>query len=225
MSVSSNPLSPTSTVLTSKGDLILHTGTAQVRVPVGTDGQYLVANSSNSTGVNWSTTQTALDAGYSTISTQTLTANTSAVFFTNIPQTYKNLVVSVIGQNTDTTNGYEIRITFVSTTTDPSATYYYKHWYSEGGGASVVHAATQTRIEGRMYMPANTIEEWGFASILIPDYTSNVDHILQGYAMSRRGFSEFCGLSSANQTFTDVRFTLSAGSFKSGSEFILYGIK
>lgn len=38
---------------TTKGDLIGHDGTASVRVPVGTDGQVLVADSSTTSGVDW----------------------------------------------------------------------------------------------------------------------------------------------------------------------------
>lgn len=44
-----NNLSP----LTTKGDLILHNGTNNVRVGVGTDGQILSADSTQATGVKW----------------------------------------------------------------------------------------------------------------------------------------------------------------------------
>lgn len=48
---------PTSTY-TTKGDILVATGSSSVtRLPVGTDGQYLVADSGSSTGVSW-TTQT-----------------------------------------------------------------------------------------------------------------------------------------------------------------------
>lgn len=44
-----NNLSP----LTTKGDLLTHNSTDNVRLPVGTDGQVLVANSTASTGLSW----------------------------------------------------------------------------------------------------------------------------------------------------------------------------
>ena len=44
-----NALSPS----TSKGDIISHTGSDNVRVPVGTDGQILIADSTQTSGVKW----------------------------------------------------------------------------------------------------------------------------------------------------------------------------
>ena len=44
-----NNLSPTTT----KGDVIAHNGTNNVRLPVGTNGYLLVADSAQSTGLNW----------------------------------------------------------------------------------------------------------------------------------------------------------------------------
>lgn len=46
-----NNLSP----LTTKGDLLTHDGTTNTRLPVGVDGQLLVADSSQPTGLSWQT--------------------------------------------------------------------------------------------------------------------------------------------------------------------------
>lgn len=46
-----NNLSP----LTTKGDLLTHDGTDNVRLPVGSNGQALVADSSTATGLSWTT--------------------------------------------------------------------------------------------------------------------------------------------------------------------------
>jgi hypothetical protein len=46
--------------LTTKGDLIGHNGTDSIRVPVGTDGQVLAADSTQASGVKWA----APAAGY-----------------------------------------------------------------------------------------------------------------------------------------------------------------
>lgn len=42
-------------VLTTKGDIFVHNGTAIVRVPKGADGQVLVADSNETSGLKWST--------------------------------------------------------------------------------------------------------------------------------------------------------------------------
>lgn len=46
--------------LTTKGDLIVHNGTVEVRLPVGTDDQILVANSATTEGVEWQTLNTTI---------------------------------------------------------------------------------------------------------------------------------------------------------------------
>ncbi|MFV1174463.1 hypothetical protein QMK93_29155, partial [Klebsiella pneumoniae] len=40
---------------TTKGDMIVYTGTDNVRLPVGTDGQILIADSTTTEGVKWFT--------------------------------------------------------------------------------------------------------------------------------------------------------------------------
>jgi hypothetical protein len=42
-----------SSPLTTKGDIIVHNGTTHVRLPVGTDGQVLTADSAQSSGIKW----------------------------------------------------------------------------------------------------------------------------------------------------------------------------
>lgn len=47
------PGSSMQTTLTTLGDLLVHNGTAAVRLPVGTNGQWLTANSADPEGVEW----------------------------------------------------------------------------------------------------------------------------------------------------------------------------
>lgn len=49
-----NSLSP----LTTKGDVVVHNGTNNVRLPVGSDGQALYADSTQSSGLRWGTSST-----------------------------------------------------------------------------------------------------------------------------------------------------------------------
>lgn len=50
---------------TSKGDLIVHNGADNVRLPVGTDGQVLTADSAAAEGVAWKTSTGGGDIGES----------------------------------------------------------------------------------------------------------------------------------------------------------------
>ncbi|WP_413943352.1 tail fiber domain-containing protein [Bdellovibrio sp. HCB-162] len=54
-----NGLSPSTT----KGDLIVHDGTNDIRLPVGTNGQVLSANSAQASGLQWITPTASGDAG------------------------------------------------------------------------------------------------------------------------------------------------------------------
>lgn len=86
--------------ITTKGDLIVGTGAGTlVRQGVGTDGQFLKANSAQADGVEWAT----VSAGWSLISTATLSGSTG-VSFTSIPTTYSALriICSDLYVNTST---------------------------------------------------------------------------------------------------------------------------
>ncbi len=90
---------PKSTV-TTKGDILVATGSGTiVRQGVGTDGQYLKANSAQADGVEWAT----VSAGWTLISTATLSGSTG-ISFTSIPTTYSQLriICSDIYVNTAT---------------------------------------------------------------------------------------------------------------------------
>lgn len=63
---------------TTKGDLLLHTGSVHARLGVGTNGQALVADSAESTGVKWAAVGDVTTAGSQTLTNKTidLTDNT-----------------------------------------------------------------------------------------------------------------------------------------------------
>lgn len=69
-----NALSP----LTTKGDIVGHNGTNNVRLAVGTDGQVLVANSGAATGLAWSTTN-LLNSNTIAVTSFTMSGNQSYI--------------------------------------------------------------------------------------------------------------------------------------------------
>ena len=88
------------TEITAKGDLIAGTGSATFdNLPVGTNGQTLVADSTASTGLKW---DTPASGGLTVIATGTLSG--TSVVISSIPATYKHLMVSVYGATWDTAN-------------------------------------------------------------------------------------------------------------------------
>lgn len=62
-------------ILTTKGDLLVHNVTVATRLPVGTNGLVVVANSANANGLNWAQVDTAGIANDSITSAQILGGN------------------------------------------------------------------------------------------------------------------------------------------------------
>jgi hypothetical protein len=96
------------TIVDAKGDIIAATAADTVsRLAVGTNGQYLAANSSTATGLEW---QTVSAGGMTLISEQVASANT-AIDFTSISQNYKQLLLIWSGiQHSGTGGGFGIRL-------------------------------------------------------------------------------------------------------------------
>ena len=77
-------------ILDAKGDLISATAAdTPARLAVGTDGQYLQADSSTATGLKWAT----VSAGGMTLISTATPSGATTVSFTSIPTTYKQLYV------------------------------------------------------------------------------------------------------------------------------------
>jgi hypothetical protein len=89
------------TIVDAKGDLITATAAdTPARLAVGTNGYYLSADSTASTGLAWASVSAG---GMTLISTTTLTG--ASVTLSSIPQTYKNLYV-VIRQHLPAADSY-----------------------------------------------------------------------------------------------------------------------
>ena len=64
---------------TTKGDLLLHTGSAHARLGVGTDGQALVADSAEASGVKWAGVGDVTLSGTETLTNKTISLGSNTV--------------------------------------------------------------------------------------------------------------------------------------------------
>jgi hypothetical protein len=88
------------TIVDAKGDLIAATASDTVsRLAVGTNGQVLLADSAEATGLKWGT---PASGGMTLISTTTLANATTTL--SSIPQTYNHLVMIITGMTANTSN-------------------------------------------------------------------------------------------------------------------------
>lgn len=85
-------LSPSS-LLTQKGSIVSHNGTSSAELSVGADNTKLVADSTATIGLAWSTASTQATPSFSAIASAVITANTATVLFSSIPGTYSHLML------------------------------------------------------------------------------------------------------------------------------------
>lgn len=82
----------TASPLTTKGDLYTRSSSADARLGVGTDGQILTADSTQSTGLKWAA---AASGGGLTLINSGGTTLSGSTTVSSIPTTYKNLLVLI----------------------------------------------------------------------------------------------------------------------------------
>jgi len=144
------------TIVDAKGDLITATAAdTPARLAVGTNGQYLSADSTASTGLAWASVSAG---GMTLISTTTLTGST--VTLSSIPQTYNELVIYVESfRPTLNVNQMALRIA-----SDANARYGTR-------GANGTTAINETNIGIADYV-SQTVFLPNLFTIRIPDYTN-----------------------------------------------------
>lgn len=118
------------TIVDAKGDLIAGTAADTVsRLAVGTDGQLLTADSTQTTGIKWSD---APNGGMTLLSTTTLTGTTVSV--TGISGSYKHLFC-IVNDATNSATGGNIQIGVNS-----GGNNYFYLWKLNGGAAGTASA-------------------------------------------------------------------------------------
>lgn len=103
-------------LLTAKGDIVVHNGTTLQRVSAGQNGYTVTSDSSQPTGISWSAAPSGGSNYQVPIAYSTITANTATVSITGIPNTYQTLgIIAMVRDTTSTKRDLWIR--FNSSTT------------------------------------------------------------------------------------------------------------
>lgn len=119
--------------LNTKGQILTHTGTSLATLPVGTDGQILISQSSASSGLTWQDVPSGETEYISLIAAATLTTGAQSITFSSIPGTYDDLLLILNGQRYDSVSVSQatFRINSNSTTA-----YRYQYYNTAVGGTS-----------------------------------------------------------------------------------------
>lgn len=212
-------------ILDAKGDLITATAAdTPARLPVGTNGQYLSANSSASTGLEW---VTAAASGLTLISSNTLGTATQTVSFTSIPGTYKALRLLVVGRTNRSGANADLRLRFNGDTT---ANNYQR--VGQGGNAGNAggdwgdvipySAFTQAPLNIEIVIPQYAGTTFRKDATYNMTYQSSANVTPSGTPNFSAGVGGYRWDSSAAITQIDV--TDANSTFVIGSTFLLYGM-
>lgn len=165
-------------------------------------------------------------ANYVPISTVTLGTGTTSIDFTNIPQTYTDLIIRVSARCTAGGNFAGLVIA-----PNGSTASYTLRWFGDAGGATVSYSQAAFGYNQLFYIPASaaTTNTFGNGEITIFNYTSANNKLISAEGTNEtNGAAVYQGISAgiwANTApITSVTLT-TGGSFVQYSTATLYGIR
>jgi hypothetical protein len=162
---------------------------------------------------------------YDSIAATTTTTASPAVTFSNIPQTYTDLVlvVSIRANSTPTSFGTGVRFN-----SDTGTNYSRTVLYGAGAGAVAFRSTDQTRFF--CSAGSTTANQFNLIRLNIMNYTSSSSY--KGFAVINDDLGDVASLSSglwrSNNAITSLTITPyddNATGFATGCTFTLYGIK
>ena len=203
------------TEITAKGDLIAGTGSATFdNLPVGTNGQTLVADSTASTGLKWAT---PTSGGMTLLSTTTLSSTSTTI--SSINQTYTNLFFQLRGV---ASGGQLLGIRLNGITT---GSYYFQA--TESGNARAFTASFESGNSSFQFSEIMTADASNAGTINIFDYAStNASFkLVQGsiYSDGDDDMLTFSGVLRQASTAIDSITFLSTGTIS--GDVLMYGVK
>jgi hypothetical protein len=213
-------------IFTTKGDLaVASAANTAVRVPVGTDGQFLQADSTSGSGVSW-----VSPGSMSLISSQLLSGSATTITFSSIPDTYNHLKIVAVGRGTSAATSIETRLKF-NNDAGGNYDYVYSTFKSvdtlacantiSGSyikisefSAGTAPAATETGFEATIPNYAGTVFQKSVNSIGAKRLAATTGNV---YSILCSGFWK------STDAINRIDLTASAGAFAIASMFTLYG--
>jgi len=213
------------TEIAAKGDLIVGTGSATFdNLTAGTNGQTLVADSAEATGLKWAT---ASSGAVTQISQTVLTSAQTAITFSSIVATYTNLRISIFTRGTAGTNA-AILLRFNN---DSGSNYDRQSISGVGTSAYASEGFAQTSIFGGT-MGANGSGTQGGGTIFIPGYAVtafdkiavNSTYGKWGTSSGSQAYTAQCGSWRNTTAINRIDLTMDSGAqWETGSVVTLYG--
>jgi len=208
------------TIVDAKGDLIAATASDTVaRLAVGTNGQVLLADSAEATGLKWGT---PASGSMTLLSTTTLTG--ASVTISSISQSYKSLYF-VIRNFLPSLDGYSLKMRFNADSTANrhlNESFYTQYYYDTGFSFNTTSC--------RISPDADNAVSNGFIWVEVPDYTNTTTwkigftYNVSNNATATLMNSQFY-LTAYNQVgaITSLDLLCDGSTFTNGT-YILYGV-
>jgi hypothetical protein len=228
MSISSSGFTST-TPLTSKGDILSHNGTSTVRIPVGSNGQVLIARSTATIGSAWETAVTQPAGEYLLIGSSYITANTATVSFTSIASSYKALILTGIARSSG--SGAPVIAVRYNTGTGARTLGYTRYDDGSGGSVQTFTTTNQNFIDLEVYGSCTSTNSSGLFGFFRYEFNNFNGGGGKGTSVGFLGTTNRTAITHAyfqSNEITQISVfhgASSGASFVSGSKVLLFGIK
>lgn len=218
--------------IAAKGDILTHDGTYAAILSVGTNSQFLAADSTTGTGLKWVTESVSAPNDWVAIAYTALTVDTQNITFDSISGSYRDLMLHCMWRS-DSTSDYDVHIRLNNTTT---SSYLRQSIESNSANTSFVGGAGYSATEitvGRCPGTSRATSHFGASVIYIQSYPQTTGHktiIAQGGFNDNTTFRTclYGGTLKSTSAITRIDFGLNnfaTQKFVSGSTFALYGLK
>lgn len=157
---------------------------------------------------------------YTLIATQTLVAPSGTVTFSNIPGTFKDLLLEYVLTETAGTGGADLRVNGATSGYSTTAL------WGTGSAASSGRASSRSIMTGGNYFTSLSSTTPAVCQIHFMSYANtNVNKtVLVRYSLSSAEVNASVNLWQSTNAITSVSLATGSGSYGTGSKFVLWGV-